>query len=1403
INILAAYDITIFDENGEEYEPEAQAAIEVTFDNEEIREALAEDRDLTVYHMDDIEDVPEKIAELPAQTETVKFSAKHFSIYIVGEDGSLTDEDGEKVDAYTVNLYQWVYNDTTLSDDVNPINTQTVVGDDYIIEPEVPEIANHMFDGWFTEKQDKNHYDDGEYPGYQFDFSKTVNENLETWAEDTVSEGNVINLYSDYDPAYYVYYMTEEKEGMNSDVVYTDVYHVDDPALNTSNAEALFKSIYVSKFVDSWYYYDENNTKQTIQSGDPISGDMTIYPVMSDAIWVYFEMGTGDDEKVQAIDPIHIESSATEFGELPEAERAGYEFEGWYTKGGDEVTNETNPQDLIDETESITLYAGWTPAAAAYTVNIWRQKATDGQPGIDQKTVQNGEEYSTYINYYDYAESYTVSAEQSQLKTGDTPTTDTVYNWSTLTGYGWNDSSDGTEDYEGFEYNQTRTENDLATITMQPDGSTIINIFYDRVTVTYHFGSSNNTSMYGTLIGLYDTNTKVADDVEPGGTANGWIDPGQNYGWNYSSSSGTMGMSFLAKFALTENTRYRSNEVNFTRSSTSYSYTLYYYLEVTDPDRQVDGSSTTITIDNVTYVLDQAVSVGMSSNNATFYFSSKYIGYEYYGYNTNGGTSINTDEGSASVSNNGRLYIFNKAIEYDIELYSNHDGEQLVWSDTYKYGAPLGSVEFPDELDAETYGPASWYHFTGIWYEDPTFAAEFQKPDTMPHYNLVAYANWEPNIVTVTFQSNIDSDLYDVLKELYGEENVTTNGEDPWSYSITVTAGDQLNYDLDDGLTANVEGHNYQYACWMNTGTNEVFNFMNYIYKDTTLQVYWVEEIEYFLRYNINNEAYADTEAVLGHAHQSSSYAEVREFTDIFEDISDDGFIRWASEPDGSGDSYYPDDLVDFTRVTSVPVLGENDEGEQVVKYYAYDLYAVWAGDREVSLTLDYNYPEGYEGEKTENQTLDVENLEQVYLSEYAPEKTSIKVNGFTYNFAGWAYSADAQEAAIDADGTVAADNIDVDEENDEVNILYAVWERAETFDVPIYKYDPDRRRAEYVSAGIEPYEVTNYSLEGAEFVLSRSDDGTKEYVIAEKSDSSYYYTYTVTGWTYDEDEATALASNLNGYIEITNLEAGTYTLTETKAPEGYYLLEESIVFAVDSEGNLSIVSGPAEINNGRICIANTEITSAFELEKKDEGGNTLSGAKFILGVYAENNPQIFSSDAQTYAVTPDGLYDYYYFKLDYDEESGSYVLDSDYWYDTRDDATVMTTGTDGTLKISKLITTSMLGGTYFLIETEAPEGYELLADPIVFTVSDDGMIQITVSNGQASMNDDGTVMTVIDEETPNPSLSVEKTAKVDENYKAKLGDEIDYEITVTNNGNVMLENITVKDTLNGDTWTI
>lgn len=113
-------------------------------------------------------------------------------------------------------------------------------------------------------------------------------------------------------------------------------------------------------------------------------------------------------------------------------------------------------------------------------------------------------------------------------------------------------------------------------------------------------------------------------------------------------------------------------------------------------------------------------------------------------------------------------------------------------------------------------------------------------------------------------------------------------------------------------------------------------------------------------------------------------------------------------------------------------------------------------------------------------------------------------------------------------------------------------------FDLEINKIDGRNRKA----------------LAGAEFSLSRVDtpategvDETTVGVTFEKPEGETYYQVTGTG------EATILAVDENGKLELKGLAAGTYYLTETKAPDGYNILKEPVKIVIDEDGNVKVSS--------------------------------------------------------------------------------------------------------------------------------------------------------------------------------------------------------------------------------------
>lgn len=760
-NVLAAYDITIYDAESNVFQPEA-GAIRVEIADAAVTEALDGEEDISVYHMENADAQPQQIEEVNTQNQVVAFDAESFSIYVV-----------TMPETHYTCTYDFYDGDTL-------VNTQILSAGETLIEPKTPNNGEHqIFDGWYTE-------DGVKFTGFgEF--------------QETLASSRIIKLYARYKETYYVFYKASTAE--NSKVLYTQTY-ANGAAILTSDVP--FNTGDVNKALIGW----STNPEATLpeQNLTIKGGDVTLYPVIKEAHWI-----TYDSQGGSVVEPTYVLTGASTVAPSSPA-RMGYSFDGWYTDSG--CTEAFQFGSTLDG--NITLYAKWNPARTSYTVIFWKQQVTDNKNASDD------------AKKYDY--------EASEIRQADTGSVVSVT------------SADTKKGYTGFAYNSAKQ----TTAVVAADGSTILNVYYDRQLMTYEFytGWNHSTKSY-TFTGLYGSTL----------AANGYTWPSETYSWYYGNNRTTM--TFLDAFLFQKDTG-TSTTIKF-YSQEKKEYEVCHYKEA------LDG---TWVLANTSY-----------SSGGTFNFTNKYIGFTVSSYRKyssklwdegSWGSWRNCKEGS-DVSNYQKLEVRHSRNSYTLD-YSNSTAG-VVKSESVKYEQNLSG--YSGYVPGRPNGLEDYYEFSG-WYKDRECTEAFDFNQIMPANNLVVYAKWAPKQVAVTFDLNA------------GESSVAPI--EPQRFDAGKTADKPENPERDG----------YAFAGWTRNG--EPFNFNTPITENTTLVAQWISNNEYTITYDSNNGMNMTMK-------DSASYIDGAEAkilgvpADWNAPTEYEGFICWNTAEDGTGTDYYPGDV--------------------------------------------------------------------------------------------------------------------------------------------------------------------------------------------------------------------------------------------------------------------------------------------------------------------------------------------------------------------------------------------------------------------------------------------------------------------------------------------------------------
>lgn len=644
-----------------------------------------------------------------------------------------------------------------------------------------------------------------------------------------VSTTQTINLYPVFSQKLYVFFMDkygrvwQTKEGKKGDNISTS-----DVTLPLGSEES----------VTGWYR-DSSLTGEAVTEVTLDKSDVTLYPKVESGHYLFFSSGDG----ASYVAPQFVSADATTV-KPADPTRSGYEFAGWSSSPDSTTADYTFGGKLSENT---TVYAVWEAKAdTQYTVIYWKQSVSDKKDAADsQKT-------------YDYEESITREGTSGQMVA---PTSD-----------------DQNQNYTGFHYNSSKS----VAVTIKGDGTTILNVYYDRNELTIDFYNKWwHRDPDQTFTGLYGQTL----------AQNGYTWPSK-YDWYNSSRS--MRLTFLDAFIFdTLDDFGDTTRISLYRDNSSGLYTTNHYKQNLDESYSSTPTNSTKT------------------NGGTFYFSNKYNGFTLDTYSTNGYQWKSASAGD-STPYSSNLYIRYTRNKYNLSFY-NYKG--VTREEQVLYEASLKSYESykPDRPS----GLSEEFTFQG-WYKDPEFTEAFDFDQTMPAGGITIYAKWAEPTYNGTVHLTIDGS---------GKTTGLTIG-----YGATISEADMPTVVDAEGKTV-FKGNDENTVTlpkdvdWIGWATKNgtqytAFHFATQIYSDITLYPYYVSKTRYTVTYDVNGGSGTVTD---GKEYASGSYADIQSGYGVTAPEGKAAFLYWSLNKDGSGISYYPGDklLITDKNVTLYAVYGD------------------------------------------------------------------------------------------------------------------------------------------------------------------------------------------------------------------------------------------------------------------------------------------------------------------------------------------------------------------------------------------------------------------------------------------------------------------------------------------------
>ena len=724
----------------------------------------------------------------------------------------------------------------------------------------------------------------------------------------TVEKTSTVDVYPVFSQKLYVFFTDKTGRVFNTkEGVPGDVITISDVSVPLGSEES----------VTGWY--TDKALTNAVSEVTLSDHNVTLYPKIEKGHYLYFS--TGDNASY--IEPEFV-AAGKQTQKPNDPTRPGYTFKGWSTTEGGSV-NYHFGQTLSDNQ---TIYAVWSANTdTSYTVIYWKQSINDSKDATDSSKT------------YDY--------EDSETRTGQTG--DVV-----SPSY-----SDRNQDYTGFRYNASKS----TSVSINGDGTTVLNVYYDRVSMTIHFQERSfwdgTTTLY-TYTGLY------GQTLEQNGYS--WPSPGNGKCWK--ESNNTI-LTFLDAFIFDKLTHKTDGNGNQTLTLTKEDYsavrTIRHYKQ------NLNGSYTTPT--NST-----------QAGNGSFTFTNKYTGFTVSQYRLgSNGSWTNTSAGQSVPGSRQDLYVRYTRNSYELAFY-NYNG--VSREESVLYEQSLNS--FANYTPARPSGIPDSFTFQG-WYKDPETTQKFDFHSVMPAAGLTLYAKWAAPTYTATIHTTMSGDGMTIPIDVQYGEKINP--------SLLPTVKDADGNILSEGSgTIIMIPENTEWIGWATKDGNNytTFNLDTQLYSDIVLYPHYLSTQKYTITYDANGGGGSVTDPK---HYVNGTYADIQSGKGLTAP-NKKSFLYWATDKNGSGTTYYPGDKIEVTGNMT--------------------LYAIY-GDpaKTTSLTYHSNYPDGVELTKkqTINNSDELEN--NVSFKAYTNTEAGFAVpNG--YYFDGW---KDSSGKSIQAGETILVDN--------------------------------------------------------------------------------------------------------------------------------------------------------------------------------------------------------------------------------------------------------------------------------------------------------------------------------------------------------------------------------------------